>query len=166
MRILRNFTWWVDASSLHLEIDQLTPPAIKDKVEELRVGGMGLDVALGFEKLEAKVKLFTRNPDIMVKMGLAPGKRIRSTMRGQSVHEIDGTSQSEIIVMEHRISGEPNDWKSGDKSGMDYTLNSITFYQHTIDERLVHKIDPQNYIFIVDGVDQMREAREALGIGF
>ena len=38
MRILRNFTWWVDGSSLHLELDELTPPSIADKLEELRVG--------------------------------------------------------------------------------------------------------------------------------
>lgn len=166
MRVLRNFTWWVDGSSLHLELDELTPPSISDKLEELRVGGFGLDIPLGFEKLEAKVKLFTRNPDVMAKMGLAPGKRIRSTFRGQTVHEIDGTSQAEIIVMEHRISGAPDAWKHGDKSGIEYTLNSIMFYQHSVGERLVHKADPQNLIFIVDGVDQMREARESLGIGF
>lgn len=166
MQILRNFTWWVDGSSLHLEIDELTPPAIKDKLEELRVAGIGLDAPLGFEKLEAGAKLFTRNPDIMAKMGLAPGRRIRSTFRGHTVSELDGTSQAEIITMEHRISGTPDAWKNGDKSGLDYSLNSIMFYQHTVNDRLLHKIDPQNYVFLVDGVDQWAEARAGLGIGF
>ncbi|CAM5399340.1 hypothetical protein AFEL58S_02010 [Afipia felis] len=166
MQILRNFTWWVDGSSLHLELDELTPPAITDKVEELRVAGMGVDVAMGLEKLEASTKLFTRNPDVMAKMGLAPGKRIRSTFRGHTVSELDGSSQAEIITMEHRVSGKSDAWKGGDKSGIEYTLNSIMFYQHTINDRLLHKIDPQNFTCIVDGVDVWKEAREALGIGF
>jgi P2 family phage contractile tail tube protein len=166
MQILRNFTWWVDGSSLHLELEELTPPAITDKTEELRIAGMGLDVALGLEKLEASAKLFTRNPDVMAKMGLAPGKRIRSTFRGHTVSELDGTSQAEIITMEHRISGKSDAWKGGDKSGFEYTLNSIIYYEHTVDSRLLHKIDPQNYDCIVDGVNIWQDARQALGIGF
>jgi P2 family phage contractile tail tube protein len=166
MQILRNFTWWVNGSSLHLELEELTPPAITDKTEELRVAGMGVDVALGLEKLEATVKMFTRNPDIMAKMGIAPGKRIRSTFRGQTVSELDGTQQAEIITMEHRVSGKSDTWKGGDKSGIEYTLNSIMFYEHRVNERVLHKIDPQNFVCVVDGVDVWQEAREALGIGF
>lgn len=166
MRILRHFTWWVDGSSLHLELEELTPPAITDKMEEVRVAGVGIDVPLGVEKLEATVKMLTRNVDVMVQMGIAPGKRIRSTFRGQTVDELDGASHSEIIVMEHRVSGKSDSWKSGDKSGVEYTLGNIFFYQHTVDDRLVHKIDPQNYVFLVDGVDRFAEVREALGIGF
>lgn len=82
------------------------------------------------------------------------------------MHEIDGSSQSEIIVMEHRVSGAPDAWKHGDKGGIEYTLGAIMFYQHNVENWLVHKVDIQNMIFMVDGVDQMREAREALGIGF
>jgi len=166
MRILRNFTWWVDGASLHLETEELTPPSLKDKLEEVRLGPFGVEVPLGLEKLEAKVQLFTRNPDIMAKMGIAPGKRLRSTFRGQTVDELDGASHTEIIVMEHRISGEPKSWKGGDKSGVEYMLNSITYYKHTVDAREVHLFDPVNMIAMVDGVDQLREAREALGIGF
>lgn len=166
MQILRNFTWWLEGTSLHLELDELTPPALTDKTEELRVAGMGLDVALGLEKLEASAKLFTRNPDVMAKMGIAPGKRIRSTFRGHTVSELDGTSQAEIITMEHRVSGKSDAWKGGDKSGVEYTLNSIMFYQHTVNARLLHKIDPSNYTCIVDGVDIWKDARESLGIGF
>jgi P2 family phage contractile tail tube protein len=166
MQILRHFTWWVDGKSLHMEVDELTPPSIKDKLEGLYFGGQEIDIALGLEKLEAKAKLATWNPDIAAKMGLAPGKRIRSTFRGQTVDEIDGVSRTVIIVMEHRISGEPENWKSGDKSGVSHTLNSILFYKHTVDERVIHHIDPQNFVRIVDGVDQLRDAREALGIGF
>lgn len=166
MQILRNFTWWVDGSSLHLELDELTPPAITDKTEELRVAGMGMDVPLGLEKLEATVKMVTRNADVMAKMGIAPGKRIRSTFRGHTVNELDGAMQAEIITMEHRVSGKSDAWKGGDKSGVEYTLNSIMFYEHRVNERLLHKLDPQNFRCVVDGVDVWQEAREALGIGF
>jgi P2 family phage contractile tail tube protein len=156
----------VDGRSLHLEVDELTPPAIKDKVEELRLPGFAVDVPLGLEKLEAKVKLSTWNEDVAVKLGLAPGKRLRSTFRGQTTSELDGTSKSVIIVMEHRLAGEPQAWKAGDKTGVEYTLTSILFYRHTVDARVIHQLDLQNMIAIVDGVDQLREAREALGIGF
>lgn len=166
MQILRHCTWWVDGRSLHLEVEELTPPAIKDHVEELRLPGFGLDIPLGLEKLEAKAKLTTWNEDVAVRMGIAPGRRLRSTFRGQTTNEIDGSSKSVIIVMEHRISGEPGAWKSGDKSGIECTLSSILFYRHTIDNRVIHQLDLQNMIGIVDGVDQLREAREALGIGF
>lgn len=163
MHILRNFTWWVDGKSMHLEIDELQLPNIKDKLEEVRVGDMGFDVSLGIEKLEAKAKLFTRNPDIMAQMGIRPGVRLRSTFRGQTVDETNGQSAAEVVVMEHRISGEPEAWKSGSKAGVGYTLNSLLYYKHSIDTRVIHLIDPVNMERIVDGVDQLAATREALG---
>jgi P2 family phage contractile tail tube protein len=166
MSILRNFTWWVNGFSQHLEIEELTPPAIKDKLEAVRIGPFEVDVPLGLEKLEAKVSMFTRNADIMVQMGIGPGLRLQSTFRGQTVDELDGTSHTEIIVMQHRVSGEAKAWKSGDKSGLEYTLNSILYYKHTIDARPIHELDPTNVVGIVNGVDHWRPIREALGMGF
>ena len=166
MQILRNMTWWLDGRSLHMEVEELTPANIKDKMEEVYAAGQQIELALGLEKLEMKAKLTTINGDVLAKQGIAPGRRMRSTFRGQTVDELNGQSRAVIITAEHRISGETDNWKTGEKAGIAYTLNGILYYKYQIEERVIHEIDPPNFVRIVDGVDQLADARNALGIGF
>lgn len=164
--ILRNFTAYVDGSSLHLPINEITPPEIMDKMASTNGGGMlgEVDVAVGLEKLEAEIKLDDRNAAMMARAGMAPGLRERITFRGFTVSEIDGSEHAEMIIIEGRLQQKGDAWKKGSVVGVSYPIKGIVYYKHVIDGQVIHNIDMLNAVQIVNGIDQASGMRTALGL--
>ena len=54
---LRNFTAFVDGYDARLSIAELTPPVVRDLVEEIKAGGLlaPMDIPLGLQKLAASM---------------------------------------------------------------------------------------------------------------
>lgn len=165
-QILRKFNAFVDGYSTHLEIEKITPPAVRDQVESIKAGGLlaELDMPLGYQKLEAGLLINSRQKKLMVKAGLTPGKSTRTTFRGVSISEIDGSQQNEVLIVQGRLNAESSDWQAQSKADTNYKIGSITYYKHLVDGELIYEIDLLNMIAIVDGVDQWAEIRGGLGL--
>lgn len=162
--VLRGFNCFVDGTSTHLEIEELTPPLPADNMEDFIVGGQTIGIPIGHEKLEASFKLTSWNTDVMKLMGLAPGITKRVTFRAQTVSEIDGEEKEVVIVLQGRINPKPESWQAQGRSGVEYAVDTITFYKHTVNNVVVHEIDVINMVRLVDGIDQTASARSALGL--
>lgn len=164
--ILRNFTAYVDGSSYHLVVKELTPPEIMDKMEAARGGGMlgDVDVPVGLGKIGAEMKMQGRDPTLMARAGMAPGTRERITFRGFTVSEIDGSEHAEMLIIEGRIQQKGDAWKTGSIVGVSYPISSVTYYKHVIDGAVIHEIDIVNGNQVAGGVDQTSGMRSALGL--
>lgn len=164
--VLRRFTAHVDGYDSRLVIDEITPPVVRDMVEELKAGGLmaGMDIPLGLQKLEAGFKVNARTRELMKQVGMTPGKFVRPTFRGVSISEVDGTQQNEMIVLRGRMNIDANTWTANALSSLDFKIGSISYYKHLVNGASLYEIDLINCICIVDGVDQWTDLRSGLGI--
>ena len=165
-QVLRRFTAHVDGFDARLVIDEITPPVVRDLVEELKAGGLmaGMDIPLGLQKLESGFKVNARSRELMKQVGMTPGKFVRPTFRGVSISEVDGTQQNETIVMQGRLNIEGDTWSASSLNKLDYKIGSIKYYKHLINGSSLYEIDLINFICIVDGVDQWADLRSGLGM--
>lgn len=165
-QILRRFTAFVEGYDTRLEVEEITPPLVRDLTEEVKAGGMlaPTDAPLGLQKLEASIKLNSRQKALMKQAGLTPGKFVSITLRGVSVSEIDGSQQNEVLVIRGRLNVDGNTWTANSASSTDYKISSISYYQHRVDNKLLYEIDIINCVCVVDGVDQWADLRAGLGL--
>ncbi len=163
--VLRNFTAFVDGYDARLSIAELTPPVVRDLVEEVKAGGLlaPMDVPLGLQKLEASLKVNARLKPLMKNVGMTPGKFIRPTFRGVSISEIDGSQQNETLIMQGRLNVDANTWAAQSVSQMDFKIGSISYFKHIVDGSTLYEIDLVNMICSVDGDDQWADIRSGLG---
>lgn len=164
-QILRNFTAFVDGYDTRLSVAEITPPLVRDAVEEMKSGGLlaPMDVPLGLQKLEAGLKINARIRPLMRQVGMTPGKFVRPTFRGVSISEIDGSQQNETLVMQGRLNIDANTWAAQGASQMDFKIGSITYFKHVVDGSTLYEIDLINFVCIVDGTDQWADIRSGLG---
>lgn len=166
MQIQRAFNAFADGFSTHLVIEGITPPNVQDAVEEIKAGGllMAVDIPLGFQKMEAMIKVNARQQELMTKAGLAPGARRPYTFRSVAKSEIDGGQQDEVIILDGRLNTNYAGWQAQSVPKDEYKISTIFNYKHTINGRTIHHIDLLNYIGIVDGVDHFADIRNGLGL--
>ncbi len=164
-QVLRKFNAFVEGYSTHLEIEETTPPNVRDQVETIKAGGLlaEYDVALGLQKLEASIKLNSRQRELMKHAGLAPGIHRMITFRGVGVSEIDGSSQNEVMSLTGRLNMDQGNWQAQSTAMTEYKIGSILFYKHVVNGSVLHHIDLKNFIGIVDGVDHWADMRSGLG---
>ena len=150
---------------LSLEIEDMAPPLIQDIKDPFHGGGMPgpVNVPLGGQLTEARFKLASWNRNILKQIGKAPGERVRTTMRGAAVSEVDASTTPVMIVLDGRVSeADPDRWTRGQRSGIDYMVDAIVYYKHVVGNELVHEIDFLNFRQIVNGSDQLADVRAAL----
>lgn len=141
-------------------------PKIKAKTEKLYMGGADgeTEVEFGLQAMEAKLKLFTVDPEVLKLVGLAPGVFKPFNFNGGTVSEVDGSVRSAIARMSAKIAeDDPGDWKAGDKTEWDYRL-IVRTYRLRVGDRVIYDIDPLNFIRLIDGVDQLAALRAAMEI--
>lgn len=141
-------------------------PKVKAKTEKLYMGGSDgeTEVELGLQALEAKLKLFTVDPEVLKLVGLAPGSFKTFSFNGGTVSEVDGSVRGATARLSAKIADDdPGDWKAGDKTEWDYRL-IVRTYRLKIGDRTLYDIDPLNFIRIIDGVDQLADMRAAMQI--
>lgn len=163
--ILRNFNLTVDGRGHAGKCEEVNPPKLSTKTEEVRLAGMDapVEVDMGMEKIEMDFTLASRDAENAKLMGLAPGNLKQLTLRSALVSE-DGSSSSEVIYVTGMIkSVEPGAFKPGEKATTKYTV-AARYYKHVKDGATIHEIDVENMVRIVNGVDQLAAMRRALGI--
>ena len=163
--ILKNLNLFVDGRGYAGNVEELSPPKLTMKTEEFRNGGMDapVEVEMGMDKLEASFSLTKYDAEVLKIFGLAPGNIKPLTFRG-SLSSEDGIEKPVIIQMQGMLKEmDPGSWKPGDKASLKGSL-ALRYYKHTIGNEVVHEIDVQNMIRIVNGVDQLAVTRKNLGM--
>ena len=163
--ILRNLNLFVDGRGYAGTVDEVSLPSLTVMMEEHRAGGMDApaEIDMGLERLECSWQTSAIDAEILRRWGLAPGRQIPVTFRGALESE-DGT----VTAVEARIRGaiktiDWGAWSPGKKAPLTCTM-AVRYYRYSHGGELLHQIDVDRMIRIVDGVDRLAEQRAALGI--
>lgn len=159
--ILRNCTIFIDRMSQIGQASEMAIPVPAEKLEELRNAGMILpiELAMGYEKLEASVKLTAFDPAVLSLFGLSIGTKKEFMITGALVDE-DGTTRSAIAYLNGRIvKQDAGKWKPGDKQETDYSITAV-YYKLEIDGKTILEITP--FDIVVNGVSQTDKIQQAL----
>lgn len=164
---LKNFNLFNDANSYMGQAPELKLPKLTRKVEELRAGGMNgpVSIDLGQEKLELEFTL--AGMDKLLFSQYASSKIDGVALRFAGAYQRDDTG--EVMAVEVSMRGrhseiDPGDSKAGDMSKI-AVKTQLTYYKLTINNEEVIEIDLLNMIEKINGVDVLKDQRQAVGLG-
>ncbi len=164
-RTLGLFNFFADGRGYAGKIDELEPPKLGIKTEEYRPGGFDapIETDMGMEKLEANFTLLDWDKHVLTYFGLGHNKPVASTVRG-AVNNGDGTVNAHVYQLQGMWKEvEQPKLKAGEKLSMKVTI-ALKYYKLEIDGAVVHEIDVENAVRIINGVDVLAAQREAAGI--
>lgn len=163
-KILKNFNLFVDGRGYVGRAEEVSPPKLSIKTEELRAGGMDapISIDMGMEKLEASFSLVEYDPEILKQFGVVSGNAVQLTLRGALTD--DETTSPMIIKLQGMFTEvDMGKFKAGDRATMQCTV-ACRYYSLEIDGQKVVEIDIDNMTRIIDGTDTLAEIRSALGL--
>lgn len=163
-KILKNFNLFVDGRGYAGRAEEVSPPKLSIKTEELRAGGMDapISIDMGMEKLEASFSLVEYDPEILKQFGVVSCNAVQLTLRGALTD--DETTSPMIIKLQGMFTEvDMGKFKAGDRATMQCTV-ACRYYSLEIDGQKVVEIDIDNMTRIIDGTDTLAEIRSALGL--
>lgn len=164
VKILKNFNLFVDGRGYAGKAEEVTPPKLNIKTEELRAGGMDapISIDMGMEKLEASFSLVEYDPDVLKQFGVVSGNAVQLTLRGALTD--DETTSPMVIKLQGMFTEiDMGTFKAGDKGAIKCSV-ACRYYSLEIDSRKIIEIDVDNMTRIIDGTDTLAEIRSALGL--
>ncbi len=163
-KILKNFQLFVDGFGYAGKVEELTPPKLTIKTEELRAGGMDapVEIDMGMEKIETNFILIEFDPQVLVRFGLVSGNAVALTLRGALV---DDTTTTPMTIRAQGMFKEIDmgKFKAGDKPTMTCSV-TCRYYLLEIGGKQIVEIDIDNMTRVIDGKDQLAEVRAAIGL--
>ena len=165
VNILKNVNMFVDGRGFAGQIMEVNLPKLTVKMEEHRDGGMDApaEIDMGLEKLECDFSTSRIDAGLLRSWGLAPGNLIPLTFRGALESE-DGVVTPAVASVRGQVKEiDWGTWKAGEKVPLKCGV-AVRYYKFEHGGELIHEIDVDNMIRIVNGVDRLAEQRAALGI--
>jgi uncharacterized protein len=166
--VLQAFTMFVGGFDIGLETETVTLP-IPKPIRQTYNGGtmhMGYNAKMAkFEPVTCSVKLAGYSEIIQKLVARGPGQLDDITFR-MAVQKKATLNQysSHIVQMRAAIDIEALDEASrGEKSGMDFMLDSIEYYRYDIGDTTVREFQIDPSIWKINGVDQLANLNRALG---
>ena len=166
VNILRNINLFVDGEGYAGRVDEVVLPKLTIKTEEFRAGGMDAPVEIdqGMEKLEATLTTSGIDKVLLERWGVVLGEHVPFTLRG-ALRDEDATVRPVVAHIRGRIKEiDFGTWKPGEKAPMK-AMVAVRYYKLELEGAVLHEVDVENMIRIVNGVDQLAGVRSALGVG-
>ena len=161
--VMKNVDLYVDGTLYLGKCESVEPPKLNLRMEEYR-GGLDapVEVDMGLEKLECTVTTFGLDPDLLALWGVKTGSDAPLVFRAAQ-EDGDGAVQAIRMDIRGRVKGiDWGEWKTGERVP-NKVMIAVRYYKLEVDGRVLHEIDAENLIRIVNGVDQMAAIRQALG---
>ena len=145
-----------------INLNELPPPKLALKVEEIMAGGMGapIEIETGLEKLEASYSIMGANADAL-KQFAQKGKLFR--FKGA---QADGDDKVQPLDIEMRglvKEADMGTWKPREKVMYKQTFN-VEYYKFTLAGNVIYEIDIKNMKCIINGVNKWAEEKAAIGM--
>lgn len=159
---------YVNNASAHGQASEVTCPNITAVMTDYKALGMvgSMEFFNGFDKMEMSIKWTYPENDIK-KLCANFRKPIDFMVRGNKAVYEDGGLIAEIPVVLY-FKGTPKQHEGGTyKPKEDTELNTtftVTYYKEEVDGVEIVELDVYNNIYKVDGVDQLADYRQNLGI--
>jgi len=165
--ILQGFTMHMNGADFGIDTEEVTLPIPTPTTQDYRGGGMDMQVSMAMaaiESLEVTVKMAGHSVEIMKRMARGPGKTDRVTFRGAVLTEMDGVCLPHVCIIQGAINaGSRDSWQRGEKSGIEFVMNSIVYMRYEVNDQIIHELQHFPAKRIVDGVDQLADINRALG---
>lgn len=163
--VRKNFNLFVDGRGYAGQSDEFNAPKLGLQTEEFRAGGMDapIDVTMGMNKLVCDFSLKAYDRHVLANFGIREGVSLPITVR-EVLESFDGTVTPVVHHCRGKITElDPGTSKPGELPTLKATM-SLTYYKLTHGGRVVHEVDVENMIRVIDGVDVLAEIRAALGM--
>ncbi|MXY16384.1 MAG: phage major tail tube protein [Acidobacteria bacterium] len=163
--VLRNFAGFVDGRGYAGQFASVTLPKLTIATRDYRAGGMdgATRIDIGLEPMEAMLESNGLDVDLLRTWGVG-SEEVPWTFRGSVQDGVHGEVRPVVAEMRGWCSEEDfGDWKAGEEAPVKLKLE-VQFYKLTVDGDVVHEIDVENMVRIVNGTDQLEGQRQALGI--
>ena len=153
--VRKNFNLFVDGKGYAGQVEEFTPPKLTLKTEEFRGGGMDgpIELTMGLEKLEASFSLIAYDREVLKHFDVR-----------EALESFDGAVTPVVHSMRGKIREiDAGTVKPGDKVGLKITV-ALTYYKLQHGKDVVHEIDMENMVRVINGTDSMASTRAALGM--
>lgn len=163
--VRKNFNLFVDGRGYAGQVDEFNAPKLTLQTEEFRAGGMDvpIDVTMGMEKLVADFSLKAYDRNVLALFGVVEGSNVPLSVR-EALESFDGTVTPVVHTMRGKITElDPGTSKPGELPMLKATL-TLTYYKMQHGDTVVHEIDAENMVRIINGIDTLAGIRAALGI--
>ena len=156
-RTLRNFQITIDGRGYAGRATEFTPPTLSIQTEDFRAGGMDMpaQIDMGMEALELSFTLAEYDPDVLRLFGLHDQNAVRLTARGAL--QRNGEAAVAIVI---NATGHIKEFDPGSR----LVLLPGCVHRLELDGGVIHEVDVENMIRVINGVDQLRSQRTAIGI--
>ena len=162
---LKNCNLFIDGRGYAGRLKMVALPKLTVKTEEFRGGGMDapIEIDMGMEKIELSATLSSVDPELLKSWGLTQGASPSIVVRGALESEfgaaarVEARSSGKIVEIDH------GDWTPGEPAELKFR-QTVVRYEYRHNGEVLQKIDVQNMIRIIDGVDRLAEQRAALGV--
>lgn len=162
---LFNTNMFVDGKSLDGDVPSLSLPKMTVKTEDYRGGGMDAPVGMdmGLEKLEASFTTHGIRREVLKYFGAFDQTGFSASFRG-AFKGLKGATTGAIATLRGGLREvDPGEWSAGTKAEFKYAVD-VTYYKLEINGRVMYEIDPINSVRVIDGVDQLADVRNVLGL--
>jgi hypothetical protein len=162
---LKNFNVFNDGASYLGVAAEIELPKLAVAAEEYRGAGMlaPVDIDMGLEKLEMETTYGGLVVGVLRQFGLTrvDGAMLRFVGAYQS-DTAGAVTAAELVVRGRHTEIDPGSAKAGDDTEWKVS-STLSYLKWTIAGRVEVEIDVLNCIYIIGGVDRMREIRAAIG---
>ena len=162
---LFNTNMFIAGQSLQGDVPSLSLPKVTVKTEEYRGGGMDASVAMdmGLEKLESSFATNGIRREVLKYFGAFDQTGFNASFRGAFKGQKGAVTAVVATLRGGLREVDPGEWSAGSKAEFKYAVD-VTYYKLEIDGRVMFEIDPINCVRVIDGVDQLADVRNALGL--
>lgn len=154
-------------ASKHLTLAEIQLPNLQEAYQDHHPGGspVGIEVAVGVQKLEPTFKLAGSDPDLLTQFGI--GSRYKKNFTAYAVLRDKRTGEAieQKAIIEGRIGKiEGEAFKRGEMQSHDYAINEVTHYELWIGGKEKFYWDFFTAEYRLDGVSQNSDERDILRI--
>lgn len=163
--VLKNINIFVDGRGYAGQVQDFTPPPLTLQTEEFRAGGMDapIDLTMGMEKLETSFNLRAYDSDVLALFGVREGTSVPFTARA-ALESFDGTVKAVVLKMRGKITSiDAGTWTPGELGSLNVTM-TLTYFKQEHDGQVIHEIDVENMVRVINGTDALADIRAALGM--
>lgn len=164
-RILRNFDIDVDGVGYAGRIREFTPPPITIKTEDFQGGGMDgtAKIDVGQDPMDASMVFAEIDPAIIGQGSLIRGPATSYVLRGALKRE---GYRAQPIRMTMRGAWTGIDWGTMSAGAINnLTVNfHCRYFKLEINRIRYHEIDVEKMIRVINGVDELEDIRDAMGV--
>lgn len=163
--IRKNFNLFVDGRGYAGQVEEFNPPKLTLQTEDFRAGGMDapVKVTMGMEAMECDFSMKAYDRDVLSLFGVVEGASVPLVVR-EALESFDGTVTQVVRTLRGKITElDEGTSKPGESPMLKCTL-SLTYYKMQHGDRVVHEIDIENMVRVINGNDALAAIRGALGM--